>query len=94
MKHPADRWTSIAGGIQGALMRLGLLWCVLPLIFLFVILRLNPGDHISTSVTQWPWFAWWGASVLWPLVLWCYLSATFLIMIALVGTALEYWRPR
>lgn len=63
--------TSTSGGIGVA----GLLTIV------FVILKLNPGGHLTTAVAEWPWIGW-GVSVLCPIVF------CFYIFFGIVGLVL------
>lgn len=38
------------------------------LTIIFIILKLNPGGHLTTVIAEWPWFEWWGVCVLCPMI--------------------------
>jgi len=52
------------------------------LTIIFIILKLNPGGYLTSSIVDWPWFKWWGVSVFCPLLFSFYL---FLGILGLFG---------
>ena len=64
------------------------------LTIVFVILKLNPGGHLTTGVVGWPWFEWWGVCVLCPVIWSVYLGVAILglvfgvILVAAIVTAI------